>query len=228
MKLACLHEIGRRYLHMRNRDKSDIEITGIEAHFYDFFINVGTAGLYARLIKRVISDMNIGTQDKILDLGAGTGRNALLMRKYLNGGNITALEIGPEMQKQFEKKCGRYENVRLEDMRIESPLPFRDEFDKVFISFVIHGFGQEEREKILVNAYNALHTGGKLFIFDWNEMNLNEQGPGIRAFFRYIECAPACDFITRDFKKVLEETGFHNVSAWLYFKKRIRLLSGLK
>ncbi len=213
---------------MGQKHTPDIEITGFEARFYDFFINVGTVWLYAGLIKRVISDMRIDTQDSILDLGAGTGRNALLMRKYLNGGNITALEISPEMQKQFEKKCRGLKNVRLEDLRIESPLLFRDEFDKVFISFVIHGFEQEERGKILLNAYNALHTGGKLFIFDWNEMDLKKQGPGMKAFFKYIECLHARDFITRDFKKVLEEIGFRNVDSRFYFKKRIRLLSGFK
>ncbi len=213
---------------MGNEDTPDIEIRGLEARFYDFFINIGTVGLYAGLIKRIISDIHIEAQDKILDLGAGTGRNALLMRNYLNGGNITALEISQEMKKQFEKKCRGLKNVRLEDMRIESPLPFHDEFDKVFISFVIHGFKQEEREKILINAYNALHTGGRLFIFDWNEMNLKEQGPGMKAFFKYIECAPARDFITRDFKTVFEKIGFHDVVSRLYFKKRIRLLSGYK
>ncbi len=213
---------------MRNKDTPDIEITGFEARFYDFFINVGTAGLYAGLIRRVISDMLIDAQDRILDLGAGTGRNALLMRKYLNGGTITALEISPEMKRLFAKKCGRYKNISLEDIRIECPLPFRDEFDKAFISFVVHGFEQEGREKILTNAYRALHTGGRLFIFDWNEMILKKQGPGMKAFFKYIECSPARDFITRDFKKVLEKIGFHHVDSRLYFKKRIRLLYGTK
>ncbi len=227
-RCAGIHALERRSLFMNNKQTPDIEIRGFEARFYDFFINIGTAGLYTGLIKRAISDMHIEAQDRILDLGAGTGRNALLMRKYLNGGNITALEISPEMKKQIEKKCRGLKNIRLEDMRIESPLPFRDEFDKVFISFVIHGFEQEEREKILVNAYNALHSGGKLFIFDWNEIDLKKQGPGMKAFFKYIECAPARDFITRDFKAVFEKIGFHDAAAGFYFRNRIRLLSGFK
>jgi ubiquinone/menaquinone biosynthesis C-methylase UbiE len=213
---------------MGKKDTPDIEIRGIEARFYDFFINIGSIGLYVGLIKRVINDMHIGSENRILDLGAGSGRNALLMRKYLNGGHITALEISPEMKKQFERKCSGLENVTLEDMRIESTLPFHEEFDKVFISFVIHGFEQQQRETILVNAYKALNTGGMLFIFDWNEMNLREQGPGMKAFFKYIECAPARDFITRDFRAVLQKIGFHDVSTRLYFKNRIRLLSGMK
>lgn len=213
---------------MSKKDIPDIEIRGIEARFYDFFINVGTLGLYAGLLKRVIDDMHIGSKDRILDMGAGTGRNALLMRKHLNGGHITALEISPEMKRQFERKCGALKNITLQDMRIENPLRFHDEFDKVFISFVIHGFEQEQREGILHNAYNALRQGGELFIFDWNEMNLGEQGPGLKAFFKYIECSPARDFITRDFSSVLKKIGFHDVSTRLYFKNRIRLLSGEK
>jgi len=209
-------------------NKSHIEITGIKAWLYDFLLGVGTLGFYPMLIKRVIKDMGIKKQDTLLDLGAGSGKNELRMLKYLSGGSITALEIGREMRKQFEKNCRNHKNVLLVNRRIEQPLPFNAKFDKVFISYVIHGFDQAIRETIVRNAYEALKNGGKLFIFDWNEFDLREKGIIINSFFRYVECKEALDFIQRDFKKLLAEIGFRNLEERLYAKNTIRLLIGEK
>jgi demethylmenaquinone methyltransferase/2-methoxy-6-polyprenyl-1,4-benzoquinol methylase len=213
----------------KNHQQSSIEISGFKARFYDYFIFLGTLGLYQVLLKRVIRDMNIRTTDWILDMGAGSGKNARLMLGYLsNKGKITALEIGDEMKKQFTKKCEKFSNASLMNLRIENPLPFTAEFDKVFISYVIHGFKQDERVKIVQNAYRALKPGGKLFIFDWNEFDLGEGGIFIRFFMKYIECEEAGEFIRQDFKKILSSIGFRNLVEHIYAKNKIRLLSAEK
>ncbi len=127
-------------------DKPHIEIRGIEAKLYDLFLFIGTLGFYNKLIKTVISDLKLLPGEKILDMGAGTGSNALRMLKKINGkGEIVGIEIGKEMKKQFEKKARKNRGMKLVDMRIEEPLPFENEFTRVFISFVIHGFPQEKR-----------------------------------------------------------------------------------
>lgn len=206
-----------------------IELSGFRARFYDQLILMGTLGLYNSLIKKIIADMEIKPEDKILDMGAGTGKNELLMHRYLsNDGHITACEISTEMKKQFNKKCGRYENIILTVLRIERPLPFRDAFDKVFLSFVIHGFPQDQRVLILQNAFNALKPEGRLFIFDWNEFSLDEAGLLMCLFMNHIECEEAKDFIRRDFTSVLLDTGFRNVEKRLYAWNTFRLLSAAK
>lgn len=214
---------------VNRKEKPHIETRGLAARFYDCLVLFGTLGFYQILIKRVIQDLSINPEDSILDFGAGTGKNELLMLKYLSDdGSITALEIGKEMRKQFLKKCGRRENVTLENFRIETPLPYSNRFDKVFISFVIHGFEQNKREKIIKNAFNALKPGGRLLIFDWNEFDLKKGGPFIRLFMKFIECDEAQDFIQRDFKEILTSLGFKNIEEKLYTYGRIRLLSGEK
>ncbi len=206
-----------------------IEFGGVRARFYDQLILMGTLGLYNPLINNIIADMEIKPADKILDMGAGTGKNELLMHRYLsNDGHITACEISAEMKKQFKKKCGRYENITLTALRIERPLPFRDTFDKVFLSFVIHGFTHDQRVLILQNAFNALKPEGRLFIFDWNEFSLEQSGPLMRLFMNYIECEEAKDFIRRDFTDVLIDSGFRNVEKRLYAWNKFRLLSAAK
>jgi demethylmenaquinone methyltransferase/2-methoxy-6-polyprenyl-1,4-benzoquinol methylase len=185
--------------------------------------------LYNPLIKKIILDMEIHPADKILDLGAGTGKNEVLMNQYLSDkGYITACEISAEMKKKFQKLCDGFPNITLMPLRIERPLPFRDEFDKVFLSFVIHGFTQDKRELILENAFNALKPGGRLFIFDWNEFRLEDSGPLMRLFMNYIECEEAKDFIRRNFCRVLSEKGFRRVNQRLYSWGKFRLLSADK
>jgi len=208
---------------------SHVELSGLRARFYDQLILLGTLGLYNPLIHTIIADMQIKPADKILDMGAGTGKNTLLMRRYLSDdGHITACEISTGMKKQFQKKCGKYKNITLSSFRIERPLPFRDTFDKVFLSFVIHGFTHDQRISILQNALNALKPGGRLFIFDWNEFSLEQSGPLFRLFMNTIECELARDFIRRDFSGVLTESGFRNVEKQLYAWGKIRLLSAAK
>jgi ubiquinone/menaquinone biosynthesis C-methylase UbiE len=61
-------------------------------------MNVGSLGIYKSFIKKVIRDMEIQSDDQILDLGCGTGRNANLMRKYLSiNGHITGFDISEHM-----------------------------------------------------------------------------------------------------------------------------------
>ena len=208
--------------------KPDIETSGIEARFYDQLVFIGTFGLYHRLLKRVVEAMDIRPGDHILDMGAGTGKNALLMHPNLDKGSITALEIGRVMQRKFRRKCGGIRNIYLENLHIEEPLPYRDRFDKAFISYVLHGFEHEQRRSIIQNAYQALKQNGRLFIFDWNEFNLSESGPVMRFFMNHIECRPAREFIQQDLQKLLSRTGFRDMHSNLYFRNRIRLLSCIK
>ena len=88
---------------------SEVELTPFTAINYDKIMNIATLGLYRGFIHRAIKAMNIQSEDKILDLGCGTGRNACIMGKYLSGtGKITGMDISPIMERQFNKKLKNY------------------------------------------------------------------------------------------------------------------------
>jgi demethylmenaquinone methyltransferase/2-methoxy-6-polyprenyl-1,4-benzoquinol methylase len=92
----------------------------------------------------------------------------------------------------------------------------------------LHGFTQENREKIIKNAHNILKKGGKFAILDYNEFNINSAPFYIKFAIKKVECPLAQDFINRDLKKILKEYGFEEFEQKEYFKGYLRLLIAKK
>ncbi len=209
--------------------KSKVELSGFIARHYDILLNLITFGKYGIHIKKVIDLMNIESEDRIVDLGAGTGNNACLMIKYLSKkGEILGLDISEEMIEQFHSKCAKYPNVRIIHQRIDQPLPYRNTFDKAFVSFVLHGFPHNIREQIIKNVFCMLKDGGKFFILDYNEFSLINSSAFFRIPFKFIECVYAFDFITRDWKNILSVQGFENFHEHIFFRGYVRLMKVVK
>lgn len=210
------------------RSDSKVEVTGTEARHYDFFMNLITAGTYPFFIRRAVKDMHIQPADRILDLGCGTGRNISLMKKYLsNAGGVLGLDIGMEMLEQARRRFANHPHIAIEKRRIEEPLPYQDEFNKVFISFVLHGLIQEDRLKVIANASRALKPGGEFIILDYNEFDL-KRAPRLVQFAFGLECPLATDFIGQDLQAVLREKGFDKFRVYTYYRGYVRLLAARK
>ncbi|MBC8429522.1 MAG: class I SAM-dependent methyltransferase, partial [Dehalococcoidia bacterium] len=131
-------------------------------------MNVISLGYYPLLIKKVIGKMDIQPGQSILDLGSGTGRNDCLMAQKIGPrGKILGLDISKEMLSLSRRRCRPYANVQFREQRVETLLTYQEEFDKVFISFVLHGFEDAQKVRIISNAYWALKPGGLFYILDY-------------------------------------------------------------
>ncbi|MHB2148519.1 class I SAM-dependent methyltransferase [Calditrichota bacterium LG25] len=209
---------------MLDQSVSKVEVKGFAARFYDQLLKWGSLGKYERFLKEAIAKMNIKADDAILDLGCGTGKNACLMARYLGEkGRIVGVEIGEEMAAQFEKNCSHLSNVSLLRQSFLETLPFKKEFDKVFLSFVFHGFTQENRRKIIDNARRALKDDGQLIVLDFNEFNLSEKPLWFRIGFKTIECPLAFEYIRINWKEQLKEWGFEIFEEDVWFMSTLRL-----
>ena len=209
--------------------ESGIELTPFTAKHYDKVMNIGSLGMYRGFIRKVIREMEIMPEDNILDMGCGTGRNASLMCSYLNAnGSITGLDISEHMEKQFRKRFSSDKRVDFINRRIDQPFDLQRKYDKVFMSFVIHGFPHEVRDAIIKNAYNHLKPGGSLLILDYAEFDMDEMPLTHRFIFKKFECVYAFDFIKHDWKKTLENYDFGNFSEHLHLKRYVRLLKAVK
>jgi ubiquinone/menaquinone biosynthesis C-methylase UbiE len=204
---------------------SGIELTPAIAKRYDSIMNFLSLGFYRKFIYKAVKDMNISPDDTILDMGCGTGRNALLMADYLINGTITGMDISPSMEKQFIKKTEREHKLRFINKRIDLPFDPGQPFDKVFISFVMP---HEAREAVILNAYSNLKPGGSFFILDYAEFDMERMPWLHRIIFEKAECKYAFDFIKRDWKNILKTNSFGNFSEHFYVKNYVRLLRAVK
>jgi len=208
--------------------ESKVETRGFIAAHYDALLDMVSFGKYSPIIRSAIEMMGIRPQDRILDLGAGTGRNACLMMKYLSQkGELVGIDISEKMISQFQKKCAKFPNAKIINARADRSLPFRQKFDKVFISLVLHGFPQNIRETVIRNVLEVLGDGGNFFILDYNEFALEEMPFYLKIPFKVIECPYAFDFIERDWKKILTDSGFGDFEEYIFFDY-VRLLKATK
>jgi demethylmenaquinone methyltransferase/2-methoxy-6-polyprenyl-1,4-benzoquinol methylase len=203
---------------------SHIEVKGFEARFYDIIMNIASFGTYPRFIRDVIGMLPLKEGDWVLDFGAGTGRNdCLILKKIGNRGGISALEIGKEMKEQFIKRCGHFKNVELISQRIEEDFTLEREYDVAFISFVLHGFEQNDRLSIIKNAYKHLKSDGYFCILDYNEIDVSQSNFLVKLLFR-LECPLALDFTKRDLIRMLDEFGFRFSFQKTYYFDVVRLI----
>lgn len=190
---------------------SKVTIHGFMAKHYDTILNLITFGKYPGLLSRVVKVMSIEPDEKILDIGAGSGKNACLMYNYLSEkGEITGFDIEPVMIEQFKKKCV-YNNTKIEKHDIIDPFPYKGYFDRVFISYVIHGFSRGNRKIILRNIYDTLKKGGRISIFDYGNFYFESQPFFAKTIFKIAECPYAFQYIADDHKEILKDIGFENV-----------------
>jgi len=208
---------------------SKVEIQGFTARFYDNLLNFATLGGYGLFIKKAVRAMDIRPDDKILDFGAGSGRNALLMNKYISGkGEILGLEISDLMISQFKRKTEKFRNINVINQRIDLPFELEKKYDKVFISFVFHGFPFEIQKNIIRNAFSALKKDGEFIILDFNEFVTADTPFYFRIPFKLIECRYAFEYVERDWKQILSGYGFKGFREKLFPGKHIRLLKAGK
>ncbi len=208
---------------------SGVELSKFTAKHYDKIMNTASFGLYRTFIQKAIKDLELKSNDKILDLGCGTGRNILLMNKYVDENSLLiGLDISDDMEKQFNINSKQFSNIKFINKRIDQAFELEQKFDKIFISFVIHGFPHEIRKIIIKNAYNNLKQGGTFNILDFAEFDMSKMPFHHRFIFKKIECKFAFDFIKRDWKSILKEYGFNEFSESYYFKNYVRLLKAQK
>ena len=73
--------------------------------------------------------MDITTDDQILDLACGTGKNAGLMANFLGEkGSITGIDVSPVMGKQFMEKHGSDSRFDFKQERIDVPFQLEKKY----------------------------------------------------------------------------------------------------
>jgi ubiquinone/menaquinone biosynthesis C-methylase UbiE len=209
--------------------RSKVEIGPEEARYYDLFLNILSLGSYPHFIKGVAEKMGVSSGQSILDLGSGTGRNDCFMAEKVGSqGRIVGLDISDEMLNRARDRCRGYHNIIFKKQRVELSLPYKEEFDKVFISFVLHGFEDDQKVTIIRNAYQALKPGGTFHVLDYAEFDIDRMWFPLRWAFVKWECQLAVEFLKLDIKGMLCAQGFTDFREEFFLRRHLRLLSAVK
>ncbi len=216
-------------MHKKIYPESGVELSPFVSKHYDRILALASLGHYHKSIRKAIGIMNIQPDDQVLDLGCGTGSNAAIMSEYLNSsGGILGMDISAEMGAQFQKRFGNDSRIRFLNHRIDQPFQLEQKFDKVFISFVIHGFPHEVRQVLIENVIKHLKPRGTFLILDFSEFDMEAMPALHRTIFKTVECKYAFDFIDRDWKSILGQYGFGNFTEHFFLKSYMRLLAAVK
>ena len=214
---------------MPKSERSKVEVEGFEAKYYDQMMWILTLGQYQRLIRRAAKDTGVKLGDHVLEFGCGTGIAAVEFAKLIgNGGRYVGLDVSEIMLEKARKKCRDFNNFKFLNMRIEEHLPFENEFDVGFMSFVFHGLEMPDRIAVLRNAFKALKDGGRMCIFDYAHFDVEKSPFPVKYFILNIECPLAAEFIALDLKDLFESVGFTDYTEKLYAKGYLRLACGSK
>jgi len=209
--------------------RSKVEVSDLCARYYDSGMDLLFLGSHRRFMRRVLRTMAIAAGDAVLDLGSGTGRNACLMMDVLGAsGCLVGVDVSKEMLRQARRRCRRYPQVDFVEARIERPLAFRQEFDRACLFFVLHGFEDADKERIIANAHTALKPGGILSILDYDRFELDKLWLPLRLLFTHLECELAVEFLQFELEGMLRSAGFGELVSHPLLRGYLRLLEAHK
>tara|TARA_B110000008_G_scaffold259738_1_gene279816 strand:- start:129 stop:860 length:732 start_codon:yes stop_codon:yes gene_type:complete len=157
---------GKRKVSFEEKTSLVQEVFTDVATKYDLMNDYMSFGLHRLWKKEFIEIMNIQKNDKIIDVGSGTGDliNLILKKNILN--NIYSVDLNNQMldlgKKKFRNKKVKFINANAE------LLPFDDNiFDKYIISFCLRNI--TNINKAISEANRVLKPGGVFYCLEFNK-----------------------------------------------------------
>lgn len=118
---------------------------------------------------RILDSLQLTGEERLLDVGCGTGLMAIGAARRLQGGRVTGLDQSEEADvvKANAKLEGVAEKVRV-DTGVSAKLVYPDNhYDVVVSALALRGLGESDvREQMVREMFRVLKSGGKLAIFD--------------------------------------------------------------
>jgi ubiquinone/menaquinone biosynthesis C-methylase UbiE len=132
----------------------------------------GIAGIYEdirpsypeRLIQDVIKKTDLKLDDRLLEIGAGTGKATVQFAD--KGFRVHAIELGEDMAEILKDKCTHYSNVSLDVVPFEEwNCSDNEKFDMIYSAQAFHWIDKEVKYK---KCHELLKDNGYLVLFWYN------------------------------------------------------------
>lgn len=122
----------------------------------------------ARAREELIKQANIKPNQRVLDLGCGTGTLVVLLKRKYATAQIVGLDPDPKALRRAEKKVRRAGLEVQLDEGFSDELPYDEgTFDRVLSSFMLHHLEEHEREKTLREVLRVLKPAGTFHLLDF-------------------------------------------------------------
>lgn len=185
------------------------QVYGLLSKFYDLFdliFLLANKGNPRSGLLDVISD----TRQRILDVCVGTAASSIVVAAHCKQSQILGIDISDGMLSVARKKIAQKNltNLEVSNMSAEA-IQFADNsFDIVMVSFALHEFEQDLREKVFGEVARVLKSGGKFCVIDFARQDNRPN----RAFMKvWTRIEPPCfsAFLEIDWQTQLNNYGLH-------------------
>jgi len=118
----------------------------------------------------LIEQAGIKAGYQVLDIGCGTARLGIWVKRAVPGAVVTGLDPDERMLAIARRKCAAAKvDLKLEK-GVSQSLPYPGaSFDRVLSSLMIHHLSPDERLKTFAEALRVLKPGGELHVADWGK-----------------------------------------------------------
>jgi len=220
--LSDLPEYYKRNFHFQ----SDGYLSETSAQRYDHQVEILFRGSAATMRRMIIPPLKDSLQDvpvaKIVEVGCGTGSSTRWITQSLPKAQITAVDLSWPYLKQAQKNlasCPRINFLQGDGAQ----LPFKDaEFDAWTSVFVFHELPNEERKKVLREAYRILKSDGLLVFADSIQLGDNpELHWGMEQFPKGFHEPFYAHYIKNPMERLIEECRFDVISSTPHFLTKV-------
>jgi ubiquinone/menaquinone biosynthesis C-methylase UbiE len=113
---------------------------------------------------------SIKSNDRVLDLGCGSGTLAIMAKRSVPSAEVIGLDADDEILSMARQKA-QQENMAVRfDIGMTFKLPYPDSsFDRVLSSIMIHHLKTADKERTAREIFRVLKPGGQMHILDFGK-----------------------------------------------------------
>jgi ubiquinone/menaquinone biosynthesis C-methylase UbiE len=138
-----------------------------------------------RLFSELMTDAEIGTGLRILDIGCGTGNLAVQIKQQFPEGDVVGIDPDPKALARARGKARQADVVTHFDEGFANQLPYDTAtFDRVLSTFMFHHLSTAVKRATLAEARRVLKPGGALILLDFGGSEARADGVMARLLHR--------------------------------------------
>ncbi len=118
--------------------------------------------------RALVADASIGPDQRVLDIGCGTGTLTILAQQLYPQAEVVGLDPDPKALAIAKQKCAKAGIAVQFDRGFADELPYPPaSFDRVLSSFMFHHLTRDEKLGTLRDVSRVLRPGGSLHLLDF-------------------------------------------------------------